>query len=814
MKNTCLLALSCLLSISITQAQNVGIGTNTPTSKLEVSGAGGLKASSSNSGSGTADWIAGNFGAASGERVVIGLLNGQPTIGAHNEALSLWTKLYINPGGGVSIGALAGSGTRMVVADADGTVSSQTIPAGTVTNVSGNLPLSVINGGNTPVISIAKADAVTNGYLSNTDWNTFNNKFSLPPLADGSVLYSNGITITGSTSKMLWDDNAGRLNVFGKNNGTPAAGNVNWIAGNFGGSGGDRVVLGIQNGQATIAAHNASLSGWADLTFNPGGGIKMPSINVTGSSKMMVVAADGTVSSSSVNVLESISAGSVLFSNGTAIDHNPAKLFWDTANKQLGIGTNTPNRTLTVNSANNGTGSIDWVAANFGGTAGDRVLAGIFNGVATIGAHNNSLSAWAKLNINPGGVTSIGSLVGTGTRMVVANATGDLSTQAIPVGDNLGNHTASQNINLNGYCVSGGGNNGIYVNSQGKVSIGTPAPFDLFDVRATSAAVVDQSDMAAGQSTGAPSYNIPSVFQSFTQGIGGYMTRLIVLLNNPGQPPATNTVPTPATLRIFQGAGTGGTMLHSQNISIVGHANGLSINNDFVLTQGVALTAGQAYTFQIIPSTVSYNWLPFNSDNPYAGGGSSLSGNVDLLFETYTAAIVPGFAVTDDGKVGIGTLLPGEKLHVQGNIYALNNIGASGNINCTGNLSCSGTLTVGGQVSFCGGAYTCSDVRYKKDIRPLKNSLQNLFSLNGYSYYWRRDEFPDKQFTNDRQIGLLAQEVEKIYPEMVMTDANTGYKSVDYSKMVPVLLEALKQQQNQIDGLQKRLSAVEKSGNK
>lgn len=68
-----------------------------------------------------------------------------------------------------------------------------------------------------------------------------------------------------------------------------------------------------------------------------------------------------------------------------------------------------------------------------------------------------------------------------------------------------------------------------------------------------------------------------------------------------------------------------------------------------------------------------------------------------------------------------------------------------------------------------------------------------MLQLSGYTYYWRREEFKDKNFTAAKQIGFIAQEIEALYPELVFTDAKTGYKAVDYVKMTPVLLEALKE---------------------
>lgn len=106
-----------ILTTSILMGQgNVGIGTSTPGKQLDVAGVGGLRVTTSNPGSGAADWIAGNFGAMDGDRVVMGNLQSTATIGAHNSILNMWTNLVLNPGpGNIGIGTYTPSTKLEVV---------------------------------------------------------------------------------------------------------------------------------------------------------------------------------------------------------------------------------------------------------------------------------------------------------------------------------------------------------------------------------------------------------------------------------------------------------------------------------------------------------------------------------------------------------------------------------------------------------------------------------------------------------------------------------------------------------------------------
>ncbi|WP_010432137.1 tail fiber domain-containing protein [Enterobacter mori] len=83
------------------------------------------------------------------------------------------------------------------------------------------------------------------------------------------------------------------------------------------------------------------------------------------------------------------------------------------------------------------------------------------------------------------------------------------------------------------------------------------------------------------------------------------------------------------------------------------------------------------------------------------------------------------------------------------------------------------------------GAKCCpfSDENLKEDIRPLKGSLDKILQLEGVSYTWKESKSED--------VGLIAQNVETVYPELVKTE--DGKKQVDYQKLVAPLIEALRE---------------------
>ena len=103
-------------------------------------------------------------------------------------------------------------------------------------------------------------------------------------------------------------------------------------------------------------------------------------------------------------------------------------------------------------------------------------------------------------------------------------------------------------------------------------------------------------------------------------------------------------------------------------------------------------------------------------------------------------------------------------------------------------------MQIGGAKSWS----TFSDGRFKKNIEPLQESLDKVLQLQGVSYQMKADEFPKEHFDSATQVGLIAQDVEKIVPEVV-TEGPNGYKAIDYAKLVPLLIESIKAMQKEID---------------
>ena len=150
----------------------------------------------------------------------------------------------------------------------------------------------------------------------------------------------------------------------------------------------------------------------------------------------------------------------------------------------------------------------------------------------------------------------------------------------------------------------------------------------------------------------------------------------------------------------------------------------------------------------------------------------------------------------EGGKVGIGTTTPAEELVVIGNIFANEDIAALNDITAGNDFTATGSATANA-------FFYSSDNRLKDDIKPIPNALEKALALEGVSFRWKESGEPS--------LGLIAQDVEKVFPELVGTNPETGLKTVEYGNIVAVLIEALKDQQAEIAQLRLEIDDLKSS---
>lgn len=99
-------------------------------------------------------------------------------------------------------------------------------------------------------------------------------------------------------------------------------------------------------------------------------------------------------------------------------------------------------------------------------------------------------------------------------------------------------------------------------------------------------------------------------------------------------------------------------------------------------------------------------------------------------------------------------------------------------------------------------AYTSSDASLKKDVKTIPDALNKILKLRGVEFNWKKD--------NTQSVGLIAQEVEVVFPQLVGTNPTTGVKGVQYDGFIGPLIEAMKEQQKEIDELKKEIEELKR----
>ncbi len=212
--------------------------------------------------------------------------------------------------------------------------------------------------------------------------------------------------------------------------------------------------------------------------------------------------------------------------------------------------------------------------------------------------------------------------------------------------------------------------------------------------------------------------------------------------------------------------------------------------------------------FQDLPTTTnSYDMVVINPINfelyrmpNCCSSGISSSCSTQYMVPRVNANGSPDLTcsqIYDNGtSVGIGTTSP--RTYTGGSAAAVIGPPALGTVS---------KLDVNG-LTFTNTLVVSSDARLKKEIKPIQNALETVSALEGVTYTWENEKYKERNLDKLPQAGFLAQDVEKVYPRAVVKD-NEGFYAMNYNAIIPLLTEAIKDQQKQIESKNQQIAKLQ-----
>lgn len=184
-----------------------------------------------------------------------------------------------------------------------------------------------------------------------------------------------------------------------------------------------------------------------------------------------------------------------------------------------------------------------------------------------------------------------------------------------------------------------------------------------------------------------------------------------------------------------------------------------------------------------------------SGSNQVLGGTNIVSASTDSTTVDFTITNGNITANLIGGVVsGSSQILGGSTIHSSSiGDYQFNSIGVGTAASTTaGEIRATGDIT----------AYYSSDIRLKENITPIPNALEKVNQISGNTYDWK-EGYDEVHSHKGNDVGVIAQEIEQILPQIV-TNRDSGFKAVQYEKIIPLLIEAIKELSAKVDRLENK----------
>jgi len=179
-------------------------------------------------------------------------------------------------------------------------------------------------------------------------------------------------------------------------------------------------------------------------------------------------------------------------------------------------------------------------------------------------------------------------------------------------------------------------------------------------------------------------------------------------------------------------------------------------------------------------SNVVWGWIQNANTGTSADVGLALTGGGNN-FNIGVDATTDSFVINDSGA---GVLASNQRFV----------------IDTAGDITASGDIVAGGDVV----AYYTSDIKLKDNVEVIQGSLNKIEGIRGVEFDWN-DKAPVWAKERGHDVGVIAQEVQKVLPEIVV-ERKSGYLGVDYKRLVPLLIESVKELKQEVEILKKKVN--------